>query len=132
MNTYQIQFQPVWEKTMTNVQKEKFTHIVSALPFVENELTTKSVIANYKNNGGFVVTVLLNNGYPHSLQINQANIKVWNAEDTLIAEGKFEPGLIIDTHCSQPWSFVFSKEMVLHTNDTLHQLNIIVEVFHDD
>ncbi|CAM4125661.1 SLAP domain-containing protein [Lederbergia lenta] len=132
MNTYRIQFQSVWEKTMADDQKEKFTRIVSALPFTENQLTTKAVISNYKDNGGFVVTVLLNNGYPDSLHINQAYIKVTNSDDTLIAEGRFKPNLIINPHCSQPWSFVFSKEMVIHWNEALHQLNINVEVLNDD
>ncbi|MEK3888138.1 SLAP domain-containing protein [Bacillus sp. FSL K6-3431] len=130
MHKYQLQFQSVWEQTMSDDQKKKFARIVSSLPFVENQLTTKSVIANYKENGGFVVTVLLNNGYPHSFEIHQAFVKVTNSDNVLIAEGRFKPGLTIDRHCSQPWSFVFSKEMVLHPNGALYQVN--VEVFTND
>lgn len=131
MKTYHLQFHPVWDKAMSADQKEYYDNLVSSLSIMENQLTTKTAIANYKENGGFVTTVLLNNGYLHSLNLDQVFVKVTNNENKLIAEGKFQPKLMIDAHCSQPWSFVFSKAMVKHNNSELIN-NINVEVIIDD
>ncbi|MFK4997163.1 SLAP domain-containing protein [Bacillus sp. N9] len=129
MKTYNIHFHPVWEQKLTGEQKQRLIHSLSAVPFVENELTTKAVIAKYKENGGFVTTVLLNNGYSHLLRLNNIFVKVTNHENELIAEGKFNPQLSIEAFSSQPWSFVFSNDMVKIRKAEIQQIN--VEVIYD-
>ncbi|MBS4208262.1 SLAP domain-containing protein [Bacillus sp. FJAT-50079] len=127
--TYNIDFHPVWEKKLTEEQKQQIIQSIDTVPFVQNQLTTNVLIAKFKKNGGFVTTVLLNNGYAHSLQLEQIIVNVMNDKNELLAEGSFNPQLMIEPHSSQPWSFVFAHDMVRNRILKLNQLH--VEVVYD-
>ena len=112
MKKYQIHYHPVWDEALSTGQKASYEKLVAGLSFVEDQLTAVGTLGNYKKNGGFSATVLLNNGWCEAMDVNHLEVTILDGNKDVIAKESFEPHLHINAHSSQPWSFVFSEEMV--------------------
>lgn len=128
MGKYRLHLEPVWEKTLSEDQKVQFDKLVQTLSLIENEWTSTEVTARKKRDGGFVATILLNNGYDKTLDVEKIVVEILDAGGERIVEGQFEPGLQVNAHSSQPWSFLFSKEMVFQSNPDLHTWQAKVKI----
>lgn len=112
----QIQFHPVWENKLTEVQKREMIDFAKSLSKPSNGLEAALVRGKYKKNGGLVATVLLLNGQEHALEIDRIKVQI-TSKSEIIAEDVFEPNLHLEPNTAQPWSFVFSRESVRIPNE---------------
>lgn len=123
---YKLQFHPVWEDKLSFSEKHQYEEAHVSVPYVENECTISQIRIVKKENDGMVATVFINNGFPHDLLIEVCEVAVKSDDGTVFALGHFQPDLHIDVRSSLPWSFVFSKEMVVHQlkNDQNYQVEV--------
>ncbi|MBS4204921.1 SLAP domain-containing protein [Lederbergia citrea] len=128
MEKYRIHYHPMWEKTLSESQKSTYEELVETVKPQDNELTVKVVYGTYKRNGGFVITVFLNNGFKHALTVEKARVSVSDGDGKIIASDNFEPNLYINARSFQPWSFVFSKESILQNNAELDSLQVTIKI----
>ncbi|HEY4553961.1 MAG TPA: SLAP domain-containing protein [Bacillaceae bacterium] len=128
MTNYKLHLHPMWEKALSREQKMKYAEMANSKAIQPGTLTVTEILANFKENGGFVATILLNNGYNEPLNIQKTAFEVADAQGETIAKGRFEPNLDINPFSSQPWSFVFSKEMVFREGAGLAAYSVRIEL----
>lgn len=108
----QLHFQDVWERTLSNRQKEELTQLVQSLPAAKTEFDLLPILLKYKKNGGLVATVFLRNNSDQSVSINTLHPYIQNTSGELVAEQSFDLQLTIPAASALPWSFVFAADRV--------------------
>ncbi|GIN71941.1 hypothetical protein J14TS2_24160 [Bacillus sp. J14TS2] len=121
-----IHFHPVWDQQLTEKEKESYIQEAQTLVIPEESFTVSPIMTKYKRNGGLVATVFLHNGFPYPLHLHKLSVRITNQHKETIAQGDFSSSLEINPMSSQPWSFVFSKQMVNLTNADLTYIAIAV------
>lgn len=121
-----IHFHPVWDQQLSEKEKETYIQKAQPLSIPEQAFTVSPIMTKYKRNGGLVATVFLHNGFPYPLRLHKLFVRIINQHNEAIAQGDFSSSLEISPMSSQPWSFVFSKQMVNLTNADLAYITISV------
>ncbi|MBP1913800.1 SLAP domain-containing protein [Lederbergia galactosidilyticus] len=107
-----VHFHPVWDQQLTKNEKIQYIQKADSICLPKGSFSVTPLLTKYKRNGGLVATVFLHNGFPHPLQLQRQIVKVTDDRNETIAQGIFSSLLKIDPMSSQPWSFVFSKQMM--------------------
>ncbi|MDQ0176971.1 SLAP domain-containing protein [Bacillus chungangensis] len=124
MKEHTLHLEASWNKTLSVKQKMQLKEVVQSLPTIINEFAVVGLLGKYKKNGGFVATILLRNGFNETLKIGEASIEVFDGNNTIIAKGQFHPQLRIKANASQPWSFVFTEQMIINDEADLRTWSI--------
>lgn len=127
LTEHQLDLEDAWKKTLSNKQKEQLLQLVDTLSIKKNEVSITGLLAKFKKSGGFVATVLLHNGFKQPIDIHEASLKVIDANKLTFAKGTFHPMLRIKENASQPWSFIFTEEMISHQKPDLNKWDIQIE-----
>ncbi|MCJ7842586.1 SLAP domain-containing protein [Lederbergia sp. NSJ-179] len=121
-----IHFHPVWEEQLTEKEKDKYIQKAKSLPITKDAFTVTPIMTKYKKNGGLVATVLLHNGFDNDLHVTKQWVRVLDRTHKTIAEETFTIPLHIQAMSSQPWSFVFSNNMVFQIDADLNKVHISI------
>ncbi len=124
---FTLQFQEVWERTLSPNQKEQLHTFFKTLSPDENELTVTPFLIKYKKNGGINATVFIHNGFNKPIQLNNLTIQIINDNGELIANHRFHPDLFVQAKKTMPWSFVFPKHTVIKVDDVNEDWTISIE-----
>src|SRR5690606_32518625 len=121
LTEHQLDLEDAWKKTLSNKQKEQLLQLVGTLSIKKNEVSITGLLAKFKKSGGFVATVLLHNRVKQTRDNHEASFKVIDANKLTIAKGACHPMIRTKENASQPWSFIFTEEMISHQKPNLNK-----------
>ena len=104
-----------WQSSLSTEDKAKLERIVNDLtPPKEGEVNFMGLQAAQRENGDLHVTVLIRNGSPKSIHIQQLPLQITDAEGEVIAKGGFQLNdLQVKANTTKPWTFIFPASMLL-------------------
>lgn len=107
-----------WNSSLSTEDKEKLEKLVDSLtPPKHGEVNFMGLQANKQENGDLHVTVLIRNGSPKSINIQQLPLQVQDATGEIVAKGGFQlDDLQVVANTTKPWTFIFPASLVLKQN----------------
>ncbi|WP_042350860.1 accessory Sec system S-layer assembly protein [Bacillus massiliigorillae] len=104
-----------WDKSLSSEGKAQLQEIVDGLtPPKHGEVNFMGLQAVQHQDGNLHVTVLIRNGSPKSISIQQLPLQVWDASGDIVAKGAFKlDDLEVKANTTKPWTFIFPKSLVL-------------------
>ena len=111
-----LDLDPAWEKTLSGTQKQQLQGKVSTLDHSIDLFHVICFHTNQKENGGFVLSLLLCNYLKQSLPLNQVKIDITNREKGVFINGEFTPHIVLKPRTVKPWSFIFEPEQTTIRN----------------
>lgn len=107
-----------WSSSLSNEDQTKLRDLVNNLtPPKQGEVNFMGLQASQQDNGDLHVTVLIRNGSPNSITIQQLPLQVWDASNEIIAQGGFQlDDLQVMANTTKPWTFIFPASL-LRKND---------------
>ena len=108
-----------WNSSLSTEDKDKLEKLVDQLtPPKHGEVNFMGLQAHKAENGDLQVTVLIRNGSPKSINIQQLPLQVQDATGEIVAKGGFHlDNLQVVANTTKPWTFIFPASLVL--KDTL-------------
>lgn len=120
---HSIDFADSWTRSLATEDKEKLTEMVNKMtPPKPGEVNFLGLQAKFaKDSGDLHVTILIRNGGEKNINLEQIPLQIEDAEGDIIAKGgfKMDPKLLVKSHTSKPWNFVFPKSMMTKENPDL-------------
>ncbi|WP_153731728.1 SLAP domain-containing protein [Sporosarcina obsidiansis] len=123
----QIIFEKTWEDTLSDQQKQAFIQQFKTKEPINDVFAASPILLKRKRNGGLVATVFLQNNSSTKLSIREITPCVLNDQQDIVAKANFSVSLDIDPYTATPWSFVFSPEHILSTEEPTISWQVSVE-----
>jgi accessory Sec system S-layer assembly protein len=126
MQDHQLDLDDAWKDSLSEEAIEKLKNVVRDLPKPKTkEINFTGLNANYQDDGGFTATLLIRNGYHHSVTLEQLPLTVLDHKNEAVAKGVFKLNLTIHANTTKPWTFQFPKELVLDSNADLSSWRVV-------
>ena len=118
---HSLDLEDSWNSSLSTEDKDKLKNLIDKLdPPKEGEVNFMGLQASLRDNGDFHVTVLIRNGSPKNINIQQLPLQVTDAAGDLVAKGGFQLNdLQIKANTTKPWTFIFPASLVLKQNPDL-------------
>ncbi|WP_442596791.1 accessory Sec system S-layer assembly protein [Neobacillus sp. D3-1R] len=107
-----------WEKSLPAEDKDRLAKLVENMePPKNGEVNFMGIQAQVAENGNLHVTVMVRNGNPKNIKLEQIPLVVEDASGEVVARGGFKlEDFEVKANTSKPWTFIFPKEMVTKEN----------------
>ncbi|MGM9923442.1 MAG: accessory Sec system S-layer assembly protein [Bacillus sp. (in: firmicutes)] len=104
-----------WDKSLSSEGKAQLKEIVDRLtPPKHGEVNFMGLQAFKHEDGNLHITVLIRNGSPKSISIQQLPLQVWDASGEIVAKGAFQlDNLEVKANTTKPWTFIFPASLLL-------------------
>ncbi|WP_050616479.1 accessory Sec system S-layer assembly protein [Bacillus testis] len=104
-----------WNSSLSTEDKEKLRELVDSLtPPKVGEVNFMGMQAFKRENGDLHVTVLIRNGSPKNITIQQLPLQVTDASGEIVAKGGFQlDDLEVKANTTKPWTFIFPASILL-------------------
>lgn len=111
---HKLDLEESWNTSLSTEDKEKLEKIVDGLtPPKEGEVNFMGLQARRNESGDLHVTVLIRNGSPKTINIQQLPLEVRDASKKVIAKGGFQlDNLQVVANTTKPWTFIFPAALV--------------------
>ncbi len=115
---HKLDLEESWNSSLSTEDKAKLEKLVDELtPPKHGEVNFMGLQANQRENGDLHVTVLIRNGSPKSISIQQLPLQVFDADGEIVAKGGFQlDNLQVVANTTKPWTFIFPASLVLKEN----------------
>ena len=123
---HSLDLEESWNSSLSIEDKEKLQKIVDSLtPPKEGEVNFMGLQASRHENGDLHVTVLIRNGSPKTISIQQLPLQVRDASKEVIAKGGFQlDNLQVVANTTKPWTFIFPASLVTKNDIDLSSWSI--------
>ncbi|WP_400246707.1 SLAP domain-containing protein [Niallia sp. JL1B1071] len=107
----QLQFESSWDKQIAPQDRENIEKIFNEIEHINSSSVIFSPIREAINHkDALLVSVLVHNFTEHPLNFQNATLH-YSVNDEVIAKKEFTlPDLVIPSHVSMPWTFIFPKD----------------------
>lgn len=114
---HSLDLEESWSSSLSTEDQSKLQELVGNLtPPKHGEVNFMGLQANQQENGDLHVTVLIRNGSPNSISIQQLPLQIWDASNEIIAQGGFQLNdLTVKANTTKPWTFIFPASLLLKT-----------------
>ena len=111
---HKLDLEESWNTSLSTEDKEKLKKIVDDLtPPKEGEVNFMGLQARRIESGDLHVTVLIRNGSPKTINLQQLPLEVRDASKKVIAKGGFQlDKLQVVANTTKPWTFIFPAALV--------------------
>lgn len=125
---HRFELDPTWEQQLSKESKDELRDFAEGLtPPAEDEINFLGLQATHQENGDLNVTILIRNGFSHSIELEQLPLQILDASEEVIAKGAFTlPNLEIKANTTKPWAFVFPASSVLKKEVNVTTWSIVV------
>ncbi|MFS0576271.1 SLAP domain-containing protein [Sporosarcina sp. 179-K 3D1 HS] len=123
-----LHFQDVWDRTLSNSQKEEMAQLLHALPASGNEFDLSPIRIKYKKNGGLVATVFLRNNSHQDILLQSLQVQLLDRSKDVVADHLFDVQLNIPASSALPWSFVFPADCVMRHKVPSEEMTVIYKI----
>lgn len=122
---HQLDLSDLNEDKISEDTKEFLNKIIKQQNVQKNELKLTGLSVKRNNSGQVNATLLISNGTTENLKIKQLPLKLYDANNDLVAKGTFKmENLIVQANTSKPISIVFPKSSILKKNMDLSKWSI--------
>ena len=123
---HKLDLEESWNSSLSTEDKEKLEKIVEGLtPPKEGEVNFMGLQANKRDNGDLHVTVLIRNGSPKTINIQQLPLQMIDASKEVVAKGGFQlDNLQVVANTTKPWTFIFPASLVTNQDIDLSSWSI--------
>lgn len=103
-----------WKQSLADDQVKQLEQIVeNAKPLKPGEINFMNIQAQLNHKGDLAVTLLIRNGSPKSIYLDQVPLQVEDASGEVIARANFNLNkLEVKANTSKPWTFIFPQKML--------------------
>ncbi|MFS0783713.1 accessory Sec system S-layer assembly protein [Bacillus sp. 1P06AnD] len=112
---HSLDLEESWNSSLSTEDKEKLRNLVDDLtPPKEGEVNFMGMQASKRENGDLHVTVLIRNGSPKNITIQQLPLQVTDAKNEIVAKGGFQLNdLEVKANTTKPWTFIFPANILI-------------------
>jgi len=127
-STHTLEFEPLWDERLTDVEKQEWTRVVKTLPGLkENEVNFHFIRAEAQGEDRIALTMLIRNGRENLVQFKKLALSLKDHQGELIAKAHFDASFMkVKSNTSKPWTFVFEPNDIQQLHPSFE--NVKVEV----
>ncbi|MCA1040500.1 accessory Sec system S-layer assembly protein [Bacillus infantis] len=117
-----------WQQALPKEQIDKLQQVVESIGAPnKGEVNFMGLQAQYLEDGGLSVTILIRNGTEQNMHLEHLPLTVQDADGEVIAEGGFAlSDFAVLSNTTKPWTFQFPESLVRKKDADLSKWSIVV------
>ncbi|WP_163099344.1 accessory Sec system S-layer assembly protein [Peribacillus alkalitolerans] len=118
---HELDLAATWENQITEAQKEQLKTLVNNLPPLKpGEVNFVGIETSFVQDDALAVTVLIRNGSPKSIRLEQIPLTITDAAGEVVCSGGFKlEDFEVKANTSKPWTFIFPSALVMKKDPDL-------------